>query len=124
MPRAEFLELLLADEVTRRDGSSAARRAAGAGLGRGGMVGPDPLLPVAGWISEIRPDEGFTHWHPLPVQPTVDPTRITEAERATGSAGIVGAQRCQWNRGESAALPASRDSSRRRLQEVSCASQA
>jgi DNA replication protein DnaC len=41
MPHAEFLELLLADEVTRRDGSSAARRAAGAGL--------DPAMTLERW---------------------------------------------------------------------------
>lgn len=41
MPHAEFLELLLADGVTRRDGSAAARRAAAAGL--------DPAMTLERW---------------------------------------------------------------------------
>ena len=44
MPHAEFLELLLADEASRRDGSAAARRATAAGL--------DPAMTLERWDEE------------------------------------------------------------------------
>ena len=76
MPHADFLELLLSDEVTRRENGSAARRARAAGL--------DPQMRLDTWdtTAPVRYDQQL--WNELVT------LRFTEAAHGALILGPVG----------------------------------
>lgn len=57
LPHAEFLELVLADEVVRRESTSASRRAKAAGL--------DPAMTLERWDPDTKVTYDRATWHEL-----------------------------------------------------------